>query len=650
MDLSKAFDRAETYFICLIFLVCTSVLIGWIVGYEPILSILPGAATMKFNTAFLFFLCSILLAMLYIEGAHNQIVYWIFTIWLIGIAATTILEFYLGPLGIDELMVPDPYSDNNPGRMSLGTAVCFVLLAIGFWGVRFEGSLIRKGTHFLLFLILLFAIVSLVAYILMIPIENRAAFYQTMAVHTSLFFIIISILLMLKLPDGTFTVLVKGGEAGSRMWRMVLPFVVLLPIVLSYFLLLALERGVIAISFGVVLYAALSILISIIYVTIISSRLNKSEISRIDLSQRLVAKNAELSQFKEALDQVAIVAVTDRKGMITYVNDSFCRLSKYAPEELIGSNHSILKSGAHSREFYRNLWSTIGRGNIWVGEIKNKAKDGSFYWVHSAIIPFKTKLGRIHEYIAIRQDITKRKEAEELLTSQYVKQLEQKNKELEQFVYIASHDLQEPLRTIAGFSDILYNNYYEKLDETGRKSFEFVQQAAGRMSDLIKGLLDYSRLGAKENLQLLDCNELLADIQGDLHSAMVESGAIIIVEELPSIRAYRTGIHALFQNLIANALKFHAKDRQPKIEITAVKIDRQWKFCVADNGIGIAEGHKQRIFDIFQRLHVRSEYEGTGIGLSHCRKIVELHGGDIWVESEVGKGSQFFFTISESIS
>jgi len=142
---------------------------------------------------------------------------------------------------------------------------------------------------------------------------------------------------------------------------------------------------------------------------------------------------------------------------------------------------------------------------------------------------------------------------------------------------------------------------------------------------------------------------LLKDIEADLHSAILESGAILVFRDLPVFLAYKTRLQALFQNLIANGLKFRSMDRNPRIEITAIHVDKYWKFCVSDNGIGIADAHKMRIFDIFQRLHARSDYEGTGIGLSHCRKIVELHGGDIWVESEVGKGSQFYFTISDSI-
>lgn len=228
-------------------------------------------------------------------------------------------------------------------------------------------------------------------------------------------------------------------------------------------------------------------------------------------------------------------------------------------------------------------------------------------------------------------------------------ELESKNKELEQFAYVASHDLQEPLRTISGFVELLQNQYRGKLDDNANKLMDYISQASDRMKILIKDLLDYSRIGREKEIKQVDCNNLLAEVLADLGKMIKDSGATVETERLPIIQAYPTELKLLFQNLIANSIKFHKPGLAPTVAIGSEKENGHWKFSVRDNGIGIDRQFAERIFIIFQRLHNRSQYEGSGIGLAHCKKIAELHGGHIWVESEPGEGSRFFFTIgSES--
>lgn len=225
------------------------------------------------------------------------------------------------------------------------------------------------------------------------------------------------------------------------------------------------------------------------------------------------------------------------------------------------------------------------------------------------------------------------------------KELEQKNKELGQFAYIASHDLQEPLRTITGFVDLLKDYCQDKSNEEAKQYIDFISQGTFRMTALIKGLLDYSRIGRNKELSLVDCNDVLQNVREDLASSIQEANATLDIGELPKIKGYEIELRLLFQNLIINAIKFRRKNTSPEMMISAEKESGYWKFCVRDNGIGIATEHKERIFSIFQRLHTKNEYEGTGIGLSHCQKIVDLHGGKIWVDSSADQGSSFYFTI-----
>lgn len=225
------------------------------------------------------------------------------------------------------------------------------------------------------------------------------------------------------------------------------------------------------------------------------------------------------------------------------------------------------------------------------------------------------------------------------------KELERQNKELEQFTYIASHDLQEPLRTLTSINQLFQDEFRGKLNERGDTYLKFINQSAQRMQLLVKGLLDYSKIGKLDNFTEVDCNQVISEVLADISLTIKESKAKITIENLPIVRGYKTELNQLFQNLIVNAIKFKDKDVIPEIEISATELEKEWLFSVKDNGIGIDENDKEKIFVIFRRLHDRSKYEGTGIGLSNCKKIVELHNGNIYVESVLGKGSTFLFTI-----
>lgn len=224
-------------------------------------------------------------------------------------------------------------------------------------------------------------------------------------------------------------------------------------------------------------------------------------------------------------------------------------------------------------------------------------------------------------------------------------ELQIKNKELEQFAYVASHDLQEPLRTTTGFIQLLQKQYKGKIDEKADLYLNYISDASNRMRVLIKDLLDFSRIGTNVELQQVDCNSVLQNMLKDISLAIEESKARVEFTGLPVITGYATEIKLLFQNLIINAIKFRKKEVLPIIKITAQQKQDYWEFAVSDNGIGIEEKYNQKIFNIFQRLHTREEYVGSGIGLSHCKKIVELHHGKIWVTSLPGEGSTFHFTL-----
>ncbi len=230
-------------------------------------------------------------------------------------------------------------------------------------------------------------------------------------------------------------------------------------------------------------------------------------------------------------------------------------------------------------------------------------------------------------------------------TEYQVKSLEVKNQQLEQFNYVASHDLQEPLRTITNFSQLLKNDYGSTLDSTANQYLDFILQSSERMRNLILGLLNFSRLGKESVRKKVNCQVLVQNILLDLQASIQEKKAVLNVANLPVLQGYELELRQLFQNLISNALKFSREEEDATIDILCEEDENGYTFCVRDNGIGIQEKHHDKIFILFQKLHNREKYKGTGIGLANCKKIVELHQGKIWVTSTFGKGSAFFFTI-----
>lgn len=626
------------------------VMLGWLFNVRTILSIIPGGATMKFNTALSFFLSGVGLLTTVYKLKQGRFIRQVMAAFIFAIGSATLLQDIFGSSTfLDVIFVDDPYSTGKSGRMSPATSVCFMLLAVGLLGVNARWVGVQRNAQHILLVVIFISFLVMVSYILQIPTESKAFLLSSMAIHTSILFLLLAIGLSLKNHTLGFMGLMTGGHAGSKLIQMLLPFNIILPLVLSYVLLNLNHNHQIEHDFGIAVHTVIFTLTSIAYISIISIGLNKSDVQRKELECSLRSTNQELTYFKQALDETAIVAITDSNDVISYVNDKFCETSRFDRNELVGQTHQVVNSGYHQKEFFVDLWETISNGDVWVGEIKNKTKHGDYYWVYTSIVPFKNEKGEIYQYLSIRQDITKRKEVEGLLSSQYIPTLERKNKELEHFVFIASHDLQEPLHTVRGIVDLLEKEYKGRLDETADEYLGYISGATKRMGDLIKGLLDYSRIGGKKLLENVYCNEILREIEEDLAAHIESTNTTLIVGELPQIRAYRTELRLLFQNLINNAIKFRQKDKNPEIRISVQREDGHWKFAVSDNGIGIEESHKHKIFAIFQRLHNRNEYEGTGIGLSHCQKIVHLFGGGIWVDSKPMHGSTFYFTIPINI-
>ena len=338
------------------------------------------------------------------------------------------------------------------------------------------------------------------------------------------------------------------------------------------------------------------------------------------------------------------MVITDPTGSIEYVNPKFTEITGYSLAEALGKSPCILKSGHTPPEVHERLWQAITAGKEWRGEILNRKKNGELFWGRASISPIVDEAGRVTHFLAVNEDITERRRADKALRL-LNEELMRSNNELEQFAYVASHDLQEPLRMVASYTDLLAERYAGKLDEKADKFIRYAVEGARRMQELINDLLALSRVNSRgEPFEIVACADVVAKVRQDLAKAIEESGAEICVGGLPVVLAARTQLAQLFQNLIGNAIKFRG-DASPRVEISAAQDGSNWVFTVKDNGIGIAREFHERVFVIFQRLHERQKYSGSGIGPAIAKKIVERHKGRIWVESEVGAGTHFFFSI-----
>lgn len=343
------------------------------------------------------------------------------------------------------------------------------------------------------------------------------------------------------------------------------------------------------------------------------------------------------------------MVITDRSGRIVMVNARTTELFGYEESELLGEEVERLipkrfrgRHPAHRESYYEDPQvRPMGIGL----DLYGLRRDGSQFPVEISLSPIRTDQGLL--VTAAIRDVTERREAE-LELERRARELARSNAELEQFAYVASHDLQEPLRMVGSYTQLLARRYKGRLDESADEFINYAVDGVTRMQGLINDLLAYSRVGTRGKPFVdVDLGLVLDKALGNLGAAIEAEKAEVDREPLPTVVGDPTQMLQLFQNLIANAIKFHGEEA-PHVRVSATREDHGWVISFADRGIGIEPEYLDRIFVIFQRLHGRGEYPGTGIGLAICKKIVERHGGRIWVESEVGKGSTFCFSIPDS--
>jgi PAS domain S-box-containing protein len=380
--------------------------------------------------------------------------------------------------------------------------------------------------------------------------------------------------------------------------------------------------------------------------------LESTDRSRLEQEvQERVRESVEADErMRSIVDHVVDGIITiDEHGKVESYNPAAEKIFNYAASEVVGNNVKMLMPDPFHSEHDDYLGNYLRSGVakiIGIGrEVIGRRKDGSTFPMDLAVSEFR--LGQRRYFTGIVRDISERKRAESELRKS-AQELARSNLDLEQFAYVASHDLQEPLRAVAGCVQVLKRRYHGQLDGRADELIAHTVDGVSRMQALIDGLLSYSRVGTRgKAFEPSDCLAILHRALANLEISIQEAGAVVTFDRLPIVNVDAAQLTQLFQNLVSNAIKFRCL-AAPTIHVGVRRDDAQWIFSVKDNGIGVEPAYFERIFVIFQRLHTRSEYPGTGIGLALCKKIVERHGGRIFVESELGHGSTFSFTIPDS--
>jgi PAS domain S-box-containing protein len=375
------------------------------------------------------------------------------------------------------------------------------------------------------------------------------------------------------------------------------------------------------------------------------------EIPGRDISARLLLQSTALASAGNG------VLITDRSGTILWVNPAFSTLSGYTPEEIIGANPRILKSGHQGEGFYKEFWQTILAGRVWRGEFVNRRKDGEIYINEETITPVRLQGEEITHFVGVMQDVTERKNAEaqirrlneqlEERVRQRTHELECANQELEAFAYSVSHDLRAPLRHINGFLDLFRQTALPALSEQERHYLEHVAGSAKQMDRLIDDLLLFSRMAqAKLQPEVVPLNAAVDEALRQLEPETRGRAIRWKRPPLPEVKADPAMLRQVLVNLLSNAVKYTRRRDPAEIEInTEPASDDEIVVFVRDNGVGFDMRYAEKLFGVFQRLHASDQFEGTGIGLANVRRIILRHGGRTWAKGEPQAGATFYFSL-----
>jgi PAS domain S-box-containing protein len=596
---------------------------------------------MKFNTA----LCFVVLgfaSLLKLDGSRPAWIWRGLALIAILVGVVTFTEIVASAdFGIEQWLVRDwagSAATSSPGRMSTPAAISFILIGSAIIGNGFVSDHWRKV---LLLAVFLLGLSIFFSYPFNLAYGPNLFSYTGMAIHTSILFVILSSIWILEMPSrGWLEVLLSNSPLGENT-RSLFATALLVPFVLGWLIFYSEKIGWIPSGLSVSTYAVAVMLLTAIVVIYNANRMLQAEQSQQLTQSDLFLVQRQLQAFAD--NSPAAFFLKDVDGRYQLVNNQFEQLVNKPRTQILGKRNEAFFDEETLSTVLESDRQVLTTKDIVTNELSIKV-GGKTKTFLSTKFPLLDEDGHIHSIGGLWTDISEQKSLAETLNSKNI-DLERSNKELEQFAYVASHDLQEPLRMVSSYMQLLESRYKDKLDQDAKEFIGYAVDGALRMQRLIQDLLAFSRVGTRgKPFAPVDTNAVLDEALLNLTLALEEADAKIDQGELPTVFADKDQLVQLFQNLIANAVKFRG-DKRPVIAISVQNLDGFAQFAVRDNGIGFDPKHTDRIFILFQRLNPREEYEGTGIGLAICKKIVERHGGQIWAESEVGKGSTFYFTL-----
>lgn len=624
----------------LVLLLGLVVYLGWAIHSPALVAILPNQAAMKANTALCFILLGAALVLRHKPAAAG----WSRALagLVLLIAALTLVQFAFNlDLGIDELPFADDMSSVSteaPGRMSASTAVSMAVLALV---LIFNEGWSARLRRFLLVLVQALSLSVFLSYPFSLAFGDSLFLYSGMALNTSILMVLATLALLLDMPERGWMDLIVARTPHGAATRRLLGTVLLVPFVLGWLIYYGEDSGWYdaAISRSTYTVAAMLLLGAIVVTS--AERMQRASQAQLALQLNLDAVSRQLNSLIE--NSPSAISIKDVEGNYQLVNSQFEHLVRLPAAQIVGRDADAVFKGTLLDIVQENEVEALLKRRPATIEMST-AVDGVQRTYLNLQFPLFNEEEELLGLGGIWTDITEQKQLEDSLRTKNL-DLERSNQELEQFAYVASHDLQEPLRMVSSYMQLLESRYKDKLDDDAKEFIDFAVDGAARMQRLIQDLLAFSRVGTRGRApEAVDSGMALTEALQNLSVRIQENHAVIEHGKLPTVFVDRNQLTQVLQNLVGNALKFRA-ERQPTIKIGAERRGDFYEFRVEDNGIGFDPKHAERIFVIFQRLNSREMYEGTGIGLAICKKIIERHGGRIWVESEPGQGTTFYFTL-----
>jgi PAS domain S-box-containing protein len=642
----RLLQRLSVTVAAFVFLIGMLVLLGWRFDIVEIKSVFPTFPTMKVNTAVGFCLSAVSLwsvgpsifnassEVVHRRQQRHQSIVRICAVALLLLSAATLGEYLFGwRLGIDELFVQDVGRgpETLPGRMAPATAASFLAMSVALLLIDVKLSRDTWPTQWLALAVAINGFVGSLGFLYDVEYLYGSQPYASMAVHTALLFVMLGVGLLCARPDRGLAQRIIADDAGGMFLRRLIPAAIFVPVIVGYVRYHGELAGYYSWQFGLAVYTAANVMIFCVLVWRSANSVRQANSARLQ-AERF---RWEMAALVESADDAILSKNLD--GIVRSWNSAAERLLGYRADEIIGQPVTRFipdDRQDEESEIIRQIKLGISVDHF---ETVRRRKDGSLVEVSLTISPIRNHDGVVVGASKIMRDITEQKRFEN--------ELRRSNAELEYFAYVASHDLQEPLRMVAAYTELLAQRYRGRLDERADKYIDYAVDGAKRMQHLVADLLAFSRVGSQgKPLVPVAADSVLKSVIHLLREPIRKSGAAVEVGTLPVVLADEGQLCQLFQNLIGNAIKFRG-DSPPRIVINAERQNQHWLLSVNDNGIGIDMQYAERIFQMFQRLHERGEYEGSGIGLAIAKKIIERHGGRIWLESQLGHGTTFFFTL-----